>query len=816
MKLRHGGGGGGGRWAHGAGMGTRAAAVEGLERRVLFAVADTILHDFAGRPGDGSIPIEGLVLIGSKLYGATQFGGAHDDGSGGTTSPGLGHKGGTIFSVNTDGSGYQVLHQFGGTVTGGALDGYEPLSQLTVFNGKLYGTTPFGGPGGVGTVFSINADGSGYTTIHAFGDNNPVAGSSATEFDDGASPFAGLTVVGNKLYGITNVGGRPVGTAPDIGAGVLFSINPDGSNYTKVHVFDTGTNVATYNLGVVSDGTTFYGVTSAGGPANAGRIYAVGVDGSNFRILHDLNGTTDGRSPNNELTLVNNTTLAGVAINGGDNGVGTMFTMNVDGSNFQARHSFSSFVDGNFPHGELLQVGDKLYGTTTSGGPGFSATFAPIGVVFSTNLDGTGFEIVHAFNGLVVNGKKGASNIYGQLATDGTNLYGVSGNGGVNDIGTIWSTPLGAGTNPQLPAITVSLAGVPVTNGQSTIIDFGTVARGQASKPQKVFTVTNTGGAALTLSAPQLPAGYTLVEPLAASLAPGASDTFTVALNTATAGTFAGPVQIANNDGGIVNNRFQFPVTGRVTGSGTGGGGTADLTVQVSGRLPASAIGGTTKGTLRVKVTNSGGGTTAGNSTVQLLLSADDLPDAGDTVLATVPLTNLRLRARQSRTVAASFTFPASVASGVYRVLAVADPGGTIAESNESNNTAPAGQVTVAPPSVNLSGTARAVSARVGRPATLSLTLRNTGSTNATRLSTPLRVVLSRDGVFDGVGETILLDTVQSLTIPAGRTRAVVLRLPAIAGPAGTFALQTLIDPGAVTPDAVRTDNTIPGTIRLT
>lgn len=82
-----------------------------------------------------------------------------------------------------------------------------------------------------------------------------------------------------------------------------------------------------------------------------------------------------------------------------------------------------------------------------------------------------------------------------------------------------------------------------------------------------VFTVRNDGTAALTLGAVTVPPGYTLTEGLSASLAPGASDTFTVQLDTATAGTKSGDISFATSDSD--ENPFNFRITGQVTGAST-------------------------------------------------------------------------------------------------------------------------------------------------------------------------------------------------------------------------------------------------------
>src|SRR5262245_40759970 len=78
----------------------------------------TILKSFA--PGEGRDVQGGLVISGSILYGTTYSGGATDYG--------------TLFKLNTDGTGFETLHSFTN------LDGRNPASELIVAGNALYGT----------------------------------------------------------------------------------------------------------------------------------------------------------------------------------------------------------------------------------------------------------------------------------------------------------------------------------------------------------------------------------------------------------------------------------------------------------------------------------------------------------------------------------------------------------------------------------------------------------------------------------------------------------------------------------------------------
>ena len=95
------------------------------------------------------------------------------------------------------------------------------------------------------------------------------------------------------------------------------------------------------------------------------------------------------------------------------------------------------------------------------------------------------------------------------------------------------------------------------------VVDFGSTDVG--SPTTHTFTVSNAGGADLTLGAVSLPAGFSLASGFSsATLAPGASTTFSVQLDAAAAGSFGGAVGFATNDPN--QNPFTFTISGVVAG----------------------------------------------------------------------------------------------------------------------------------------------------------------------------------------------------------------------------------------------------------
>jgi uncharacterized repeat protein (TIGR03803 family) len=134
---------------------------------------------------DGVYPKATLVSDGQSLYGTTYYG----------ETTGYG----TVFKIGLDGSGFTNLYTF----TYGS-DGANLQSGLILSNNVLFGTAVNGGANGSGTVFRLNTDGTGFATVHAF--TSLSSGSSGTNYD-GASPAAPLTLVGGSLFGTAPIGG---------------------------------------------------------------------------------------------------------------------------------------------------------------------------------------------------------------------------------------------------------------------------------------------------------------------------------------------------------------------------------------------------------------------------------------------------------------------------------------------------------------------------------------------------------------------------------------------------------------------------------
>jgi uncharacterized repeat protein (TIGR03803 family) len=339
----------------------------------------TFLHAFS--PSDEGARPAGLTEGSDKaLYGTTHFGGSNDLG--------------TVFKVQRDGSGYTVLHHFG---FGG--DGRYP--QAALFEGSdgvLYGTTDHSDSTNLGTLFRLNKDGSGYAVVHRFTGKYPPLNNyqgyliaPLVEGSDGA--LYGATVLGD----ITNAGGT------------VFKLNKDGSNYRVLHSFDFWSGDGAWPRGPVLQGSdgALYGTTSLGPVTNetyswgAGTIFKLNKDGSDYVILRSFTGLDgDGAGP---LALREGTdgALYGTTSNGGNNhggitygGVGTIFRINKDGGEYRIVHVFEQGSDGAYPSSLYEGSDGAFYGTTL-----YNNVIYPYngGTIFRLNRDGTGYTVVQGF-----------------------------------------------------------------------------------------------------------------------------------------------------------------------------------------------------------------------------------------------------------------------------------------------------------------------------------------------------------------------------------------------------------------------------------
>ena len=385
-----------------------------------------VVHSFAGT--DGSYPHGRLVLSGTSLYGTT-----YGTYFGGTSNLG------TVFTVNTDGSGFKVLKYFAGYPS----DGANPEAGLVLRGTTLFGTTCYGGSGNAGTVFKINTDGSGDVLLKS------LTGS------DGRLPLAGLAVSGTTLYGAASAGGSAYGQG-----GTIFKLAIDGSDFAVLRPFSSASSGAVYPYGTLAvSGTKLFGTTRQGGSSNHGTVFQFNTDGNEFSVLRNFSGS-DGELPSAGLVL-SDTTLYGTTES-------TVFKINADGSGFTTLTNRGGSLD------TLQLSGTALYGTTYEGGGSM------LGTVFKVNTDGTDFRILKSFAG------SDGANPRAGVVLSGMVLYGSTSKGGGSDFGTVF----GLEVAPGAPRIVIQPASQTVKTWSTAY--FGvSVSGAEPLAYQWLFNITN-------------------------------------------------------------------------------------------------------------------------------------------------------------------------------------------------------------------------------------------------------------------------------------------------------------------------------------
>ncbi|HEX2854875.1 MAG TPA: choice-of-anchor tandem repeat GloVer-containing protein, partial [Opitutaceae bacterium] len=318
----------------------------------------------------------------------------------GTTYTGGAFNRGTLFRLNADGTGHTILKNF----KGDGIEAGAPMASLKEDEaGILYGTTAVGGPGGRGAVFKLNKNGSGFAQLKTF------SGGTA---DGAIFPFqtSPLSIGNGVLHGLVWSGGLG-------GEGLFFKVNTDGGNFSVLK--QMGSPGGSFILTSVTDGSdgALYGTSLLGGTDNNGLVYRINKDGSGHAVLRSFTKSEGQKFAQGVLE----TTGGALFVCIGDN----LVRMNKDGSGQTIVYNFPALT---YLEGVIEGSNGVLYGTSGGGAFGF-------GEIFKINPDGSGYGVVRSFTGGTADGK------FPTLLREGPNgnLYGMTNGGGTADRGIIFT-----------------------------------------------------------------------------------------------------------------------------------------------------------------------------------------------------------------------------------------------------------------------------------------------------------------------------------------------------------------------------------------
>lgn len=234
-----------------------------------------------------------LLEVDEVLYGTTYLGGSGDAG--------------TVFKLNLDGTGFAVLKHFANTTTGG----HPTAGVILGPDGALYGTAHHGGSNLNGTIFKLETTGSSFAVLQHLDSETT-----------GSFPQAGLLLGSDDaLYGTAITGG-------DFAAGTIFKLNADGTGFTVLKSLDTSVDGAAPAARLLeSSSGKLYGTTLNGGSYGWGVVFELDPDGTDYRVVKRFNYTTHGGFLFAGLLQGSDGALYGAAAYGGEDDFGNVFRL---------------------------------------------------------------------------------------------------------------------------------------------------------------------------------------------------------------------------------------------------------------------------------------------------------------------------------------------------------------------------------------------------------------------------------------------------------------------------------------------------------
>jgi CSLREA domain-containing protein len=261
------------------------------------------------------------------------------------------------FSEEGDVSGlpdaYENLFTFNGD------NGSYPYGSLIAVGDKLYGMTEGGGANDYGVIFEYSTTTNSITQQFDFEDTN------------GSDPGGSLIAVGDKLYGMTYSGGAN-------GYGVIFEYSTTTNSITQQFDFED-TNGSNPYGSLIAVGDKLYGMTGSGGANGYGVIFEYSTTTNSITQQFDFEDT-NGSSPVVSLISVGDK-LYGMTNGGGATGYGVIFEYDPADNTSTVLYNFTHDNGENYPYGDLLLIGNKLYGMTSD------EDINGYGNIFSYDLD---------------------------------------------------------------------------------------------------------------------------------------------------------------------------------------------------------------------------------------------------------------------------------------------------------------------------------------------------------------------------------------------------------------------------------------------
>jgi uncharacterized repeat protein (TIGR03803 family) len=300
----------------------------------------SVLVTFTG--ANGAAPYH-LVLYKNRLYGTTDGGGANDQG--------------VLYSLDTNGKQFTLLHDFVGP------DGCQPGRPAFDAAGDVIDRANCGA-NNTGELFKITPDGA-FSVIYTAGAKGPV-------------PQRPIVDKNGLIYVIFN---DLTCADPQVACGYIASLATDGTRLTRLAGF-RGTIVG-YGPYITLDrdiGGVIYGApvcctSGEGGADNSGSFFRYTIATNKLEVLHAFNPATDGAEASLPVygagRVFYGMTRLGAT---GSSNVGGIYSVTASGA-FSLLYAFAAgnqLATGAYPQGYPIwdNATSTVYGGAAGSGPG--------------------------------------------------------------------------------------------------------------------------------------------------------------------------------------------------------------------------------------------------------------------------------------------------------------------------------------------------------------------------------------------------------------------------------------------------------------
>ncbi|MFY0675316.1 MAG: T9SS type A sorting domain-containing protein [Bacteroidia bacterium] len=360
---------------------------------------------------------------------------------------------GTIYSINPDGTGFKIRHDFECV-----NDGANPENALTASGGKyLYGCSNSGGIYELGTLFKYDTSNDSLIKLFDFpgdslggfpsrkmhfGHNGKLYGTAAGgqykngvlfEFDTLKSTYRTLVHFDDTSNGKISFGGLSYFSDSCIYGGVSGGPNKDG----LVYKYDIRNN----KFSTVLDFSKEKGITPIGGIYEIGKdsflgfavysgktgLYRYDAANAKMDVIMIFNSRSVGENATGDLFLASNNKFYGVTTRGGTNNIGVFYEYDYKRNQYRIKGSFGAVRPT--PQGFVAEdTNGVIYGTTNGGGKDRH------GHIFEYDIDNDKFSNKAELKG----GRNGENPVHGLVLAPNGNLYGLTENGGKYGSGTVF------------------------------------------------------------------------------------------------------------------------------------------------------------------------------------------------------------------------------------------------------------------------------------------------------------------------------------------------------------------------------------------